>query len=225
MAARPDVAATLDAGDTPADARSLLIRGTATLETVDGVPDEYLEAASKVLDAEQIPLFETNVRAMYEQMVRISIEPTWAKFFDSAPAACRRSYASWRRGDERRADAVGGPVGSALTGGREVVRCRRRTALRLHTLRSPSAALAAARRTSSSLSVGGDLSQCCDDAPVAAHEPSEHVDRGVSNLGARVVTKHAQHVGHDVVDADVTDPAALAGQAVQGDDPHRRDRI
>jgi len=82
LAARPDVAATLDAGDTPADARSLLIRGTATLETVDGVPDEYLEAASKVLDAEQIPVFETNVRAMYEQMVRISIQPTWAKFFD-----------------------------------------------------------------------------------------------------------------------------------------------
>jgi nitroimidazol reductase NimA-like FMN-containing flavoprotein (pyridoxamine 5'-phosphate oxidase superfamily) len=82
LSARPHVAATVDAGETPADARSLLIRGTATLETVDGVPDEYIAAASKVLDADQIPVFESNVRSMYEQMVRISIQPTWAKFFD-----------------------------------------------------------------------------------------------------------------------------------------------
>src|SRR5690349_2640764 len=42
LSARPPVAASIDAGQTPADAKSLLIRGTATLETVDGVPEEYL---------------------------------------------------------------------------------------------------------------------------------------------------------------------------------------
>ena len=52
------------------------------LETVDGVPDEYLEAASKSLDAEQRPEFEKQVRSVYDQMVRISIEPGWARFYD-----------------------------------------------------------------------------------------------------------------------------------------------
>jgi nitroimidazol reductase NimA-like FMN-containing flavoprotein (pyridoxamine 5'-phosphate oxidase superfamily) len=82
LAERPAVAATLDVGDTPADAKSLLIRGTATLETVEGVPDEYLEAAFKSLPPELTAGFEQQVRTMYAQMVRISIEPTWARFYD-----------------------------------------------------------------------------------------------------------------------------------------------
>ena len=53
------------------------------------------------------------------------------------PEARRRSRRSVESADQRA----------------EVGRCRRRTALRLHTLRSPSAALAAARRTYSSLSM------------------------------------------------------------------------
>ena len=42
LSARPDVAITIDVGDTPAAAKSLLVRGFAHLETVDGVADEYL---------------------------------------------------------------------------------------------------------------------------------------------------------------------------------------
>jgi hypothetical protein len=82
LSARPNVAVTIDAGDTPADAKSLLVRGRATVEIVDGVPGEYLAATEKSLDAGLLPEFERQVRATYEQMARISIEPAWARFFD-----------------------------------------------------------------------------------------------------------------------------------------------
>jgi hypothetical protein len=32
--------------------------------------------------AEQVESFEHSVRAMYDQMARISIEPRWARFYD-----------------------------------------------------------------------------------------------------------------------------------------------
>jgi hypothetical protein len=73
---------TIDVGDTPAAAKSLLVRGSARLETVDGVADEYLEAAKKALEPDTHAAFEVNVRSMYKQQVRISIEPRWARFFD-----------------------------------------------------------------------------------------------------------------------------------------------
>ena len=52
------------------------------METVDGVPDEYLAASRKSLEASKVEEFEQQVRSMYEQMVRISIEPQWARFYD-----------------------------------------------------------------------------------------------------------------------------------------------
>jgi nitroimidazol reductase NimA-like FMN-containing flavoprotein (pyridoxamine 5'-phosphate oxidase superfamily) len=82
LSARPDVAITIDVGDTPAAAKSLLVRGFAHLETVDGVADEYLEAAKKALDPDTHAAFEGHVRSMYKQQVRISIEPRWARFYD-----------------------------------------------------------------------------------------------------------------------------------------------
>ena len=82
LESRRDVALTIDEGSESGNAKSLQIRGQATLETVDGVPDEYIEAASKSLDAEQRAEFEKQVRSVYDQMVRISIEPGWARFYD-----------------------------------------------------------------------------------------------------------------------------------------------
>ena len=82
LSSRPEVAATIDAGSTPADARSVLVRGIATVEIVDGVADEYLAAARKTMDAEQVQTFEHAVRSLYDQMARISIEPRWARFYD-----------------------------------------------------------------------------------------------------------------------------------------------
>jgi nitroimidazol reductase NimA-like FMN-containing flavoprotein (pyridoxamine 5'-phosphate oxidase superfamily) len=82
LESRPEVALTIDEGSESGNAKSLQLRGQATLETVDGVPDEYLEAASKSLGAEQRAEFETQVRSVYDQMVRIFIEPGWVRFYD-----------------------------------------------------------------------------------------------------------------------------------------------
>jgi len=82
LESRPEVALTIDTGDTPGDAKALLVRGTATLTTVDGVTDEYLASARKSMNGSELAEFEKNVRALYQQMVRISIEPRWARFYD-----------------------------------------------------------------------------------------------------------------------------------------------
>ena len=82
LSSRPEVAVTIDVGSTPSEAKALLVRGIAAVEIVDGVPGEYLAASRKVLDAEQVEMFEQQVRSMYEQMARISIEPQWARFYD-----------------------------------------------------------------------------------------------------------------------------------------------
>ncbi|HET8953310.1 MAG TPA: hypothetical protein VFN44_22500 [Solirubrobacteraceae bacterium] len=52
------------------------------MDIVDGVPDEYLAASAKALSADQLAEFEPQVRALYGQMARISVEPVWARFFD-----------------------------------------------------------------------------------------------------------------------------------------------
>jgi nitroimidazol reductase NimA-like FMN-containing flavoprotein (pyridoxamine 5'-phosphate oxidase superfamily) len=82
LSARPQVALTIDTGSTPEEAKALLLRGLATLETVDGVTNEYLAAARTSMDESQVAEFERNVRSTYKQMVRISIEPHWARFYD-----------------------------------------------------------------------------------------------------------------------------------------------
>ena len=82
LSSRPDVALTIDVGDTPAEARALLVRGLASVDIVNGVPDEYFAASMKALGADEVTEFESQVRSMYDQMARISIEPAWARFFD-----------------------------------------------------------------------------------------------------------------------------------------------
>jgi len=79
---RPDVALTIDAGDTPATARALSIRGRASVEIVDGVPSEYIDGSRKGLGEAGIAEFERNVREMYQQMARIRITPRWVRFYD-----------------------------------------------------------------------------------------------------------------------------------------------
>jgi Pyridoxamine 5'-phosphate oxidase len=82
LSSRPEVALTIDVGSTPSEAKALLVRGVATVEIVDRVPDEYLAGSRKTLAAEQVEEFEHQVRSMYAQMARISIEPRWARFYD-----------------------------------------------------------------------------------------------------------------------------------------------
>ncbi len=68
--------------NTPSGARSLSVRGRATVEIVDGVVPEYLAAARRTMDADAAAEFEQNVRCMYDQMARIAITPTWVRFYD-----------------------------------------------------------------------------------------------------------------------------------------------
>jgi nitroimidazol reductase NimA-like FMN-containing flavoprotein (pyridoxamine 5'-phosphate oxidase superfamily) len=82
LSARPEVALTIDAGDTPDQSRALSIRGQARVEIVDGVVAEYLAAARKTMDAEAAAEFEQNVRGTYEQMARIAITPSWVRYYD-----------------------------------------------------------------------------------------------------------------------------------------------
>jgi type II secretory pathway component PulJ len=61
----------------------LLIRGEAELDVVDGIPDEYLQMnGSYEMTPEQRVEWETEVRSLYDGMVRIVVTPTWAKLID-----------------------------------------------------------------------------------------------------------------------------------------------
>lgn len=82
LASRPQVAVTIDGGASPEEATALLVRGLATLETVDGVTAEYLASARNSMSGDELAEFERNVQSTYRQMVRISIEPLWARFYD-----------------------------------------------------------------------------------------------------------------------------------------------
>jgi hypothetical protein len=82
LSANPDVALTIDGGNTPDQARALSVRGKASVEIIDGVVPEYLAAARKTMDAAAAAEFERNVRGTYEQMARIAITPRWVRFYD-----------------------------------------------------------------------------------------------------------------------------------------------
>lgn len=79
LRARPRVALTID---TPSPARSVLLRGDAEIEVVDGVVPEYFEAARKSMGGEELAGFEAACRETYDRMARISIVPDWARYFD-----------------------------------------------------------------------------------------------------------------------------------------------
>jgi hypothetical protein len=76
----PRVAITIDTEGYPP--KVLLIRGAAGVELVDGVPEAYLKASRKLVPAEEFASWEAGVRALYQQMALITIEPDWAKLLD-----------------------------------------------------------------------------------------------------------------------------------------------
>jgi Pyridoxamine 5'-phosphate oxidase len=53
LSSRPNVAMTIDVGDTPTEAIALLVRRLASVDIVNGVPDEYVAASTKVLGADE----------------------------------------------------------------------------------------------------------------------------------------------------------------------------
>jgi Pyridoxamine 5'-phosphate oxidase len=80
LQSNPRVALTIDTLTQPP--HILHVRGTAVTEIVSGIPEEYLEASHKYIPREQSQAFETQVRALYPRMARISITPEWAKLID-----------------------------------------------------------------------------------------------------------------------------------------------
>ncbi len=85
------VAITIDVLGPPP--RVLLARGRAALETVDGVPDGYLDASHRTMPREAWDGFDSQVRALYKQMTVITVTPDWARLLDfetTAPAAVEK---------------------------------------------------------------------------------------------------------------------------------------
>jgi Pyridoxamine 5'-phosphate oxidase len=76
----PKVALTIDQAAFPP--KVLLIRGTAEVELVEGIPEGYLNAGHKVMTDEQYPEWVAGVQGLYDEMVVITITPTWAKLLD-----------------------------------------------------------------------------------------------------------------------------------------------
>jgi len=89
----PRVAITVDVQWPPC---CLLVRGTAEVEIVDGVPEDYLEACRRGMPAETHADFEQQVRGLYDRMARIVVTPTFARLNDfvrTAPRAVERLVA------------------------------------------------------------------------------------------------------------------------------------
>jgi len=76
----PQVAITIDTEGYPP--KVLLLRGTARVEIVDGIPDVYVRASTRRLPEDQRQAWESGVRALFDQMAVITIVPTWAKLLD-----------------------------------------------------------------------------------------------------------------------------------------------
>jgi PPOX class probable F420-dependent enzyme len=74
------VAMTIDSETWPYHA--LMVRGTATCTTVDGVPPEYAAAARRYMGEEQGAGWVANVERMFPQTARIAIRPEWVGILD-----------------------------------------------------------------------------------------------------------------------------------------------
>jgi len=88
LRANPRVAITIDSEPMPP--RMLLLRGTASVEIVDGVPDVFLQAARRRTPDEYWDAWVGGLPAMYSQMAVITVALDWVKLIDfetSAPKA------------------------------------------------------------------------------------------------------------------------------------------
>jgi len=80
LAKNPKVSITIDDNDFPH--KVLLVRGTARLQTVDGVVPEYAAAAERYFGREQGQAWVQQLGGMVTQMVRITIKPEWVGVLD-----------------------------------------------------------------------------------------------------------------------------------------------
>ena len=80
LARNPKVALTIDDNTFPH--KVLLVRGTANLETVEGVVPEYALAAERYFGREQGHAWVNQLRTITPKMVRLVIIPEWVGVLD-----------------------------------------------------------------------------------------------------------------------------------------------
>jgi PPOX class probable F420-dependent enzyme len=78
--AHPEVALTIDTAEPPF--RVLQIRGTATVELVDGVPAEMAAASIRYMGQEAGQAWVEQAAQLSPQTVRIAIRPSWVDVLD-----------------------------------------------------------------------------------------------------------------------------------------------
>lgn len=80
LAQNPNVSVTIDDNNFPH--KVLLIRGTASLEPVDGIVPEYAAAAQRYFGPEQGRAWINQVRGMMPAMIKVTITPEWVGVLD-----------------------------------------------------------------------------------------------------------------------------------------------
>jgi len=80
LAQNSKVALTIDDNNFPH--KVLLVRGTAHLQTVNGIVPEYAVAAERYFGAEQGKAWVRQLASMIHDMVRITITPEWVGLLD-----------------------------------------------------------------------------------------------------------------------------------------------
>lgn len=116
LLAHPDVALTIDAGETPDQARALSIRGRASVEIVGGLTEEYVAGARRSLDAEAAAEFEKNSARCTTRWRASRLRHTGCATGTSALEDCRNSSRNWPTGTSResRIDAGSHVVSTSL---------------------------------------------------------------------------------------------------------------
>jgi len=76
----PKVSLTIDENGFPP--KVLLIRGTARLESVDGIVPEYVACAERYFEPEMAKNWVSQLRTMIPSMVRITVTPGWVGLLD-----------------------------------------------------------------------------------------------------------------------------------------------
>ena len=74
------VAFTIDSDTLPY--KVMLIRGSVTVNIIDGVPSEYSAAAEQLLGKEQGKGWIANYSSLFPQSARISVQPEWVGIID-----------------------------------------------------------------------------------------------------------------------------------------------
>ena len=92
---RPDVALSIDSNEWPY--RVLMVRGIASVDVVQGLPDEYRQAAVRYMGNAGADAWLAVAEQLLSETARITVRPTWACILDFEtrfPAALAKRMAS-----------------------------------------------------------------------------------------------------------------------------------